>query len=624
VDEYKERLLIIEKDLEWLLHLSYQKFWSQIVYDKSCQKMIDSYLKLAPRPHDISDIKKLPQTIQLHHNNIHRYTFLVCLRMSTFKESQVNYLTPEGFASIIYNNFLFDIPKILDICVLYKHNSILSKMVNNLFDNQPKYFDDFNQCIKDITRAIEINKRTFQSIFELDPIYRFEAANSSSTTSLNDRIHLKLKEILETMYYLTDFTITLNDLIELVPNVTQLLYKQKFELFIGDFIETTLFGVKDVLTKIKKQNNNNNKPNDSIVLMIKKLKTLKNEFTSLFHRILINICVTPIMETFSSSQSSVKNDLKSIAQTMQQQNEKPTLQTHIDKFIKLCSDLLEFRRFASYYEHKHQLSDQIEMIFQISGNKIDKSQYNFLMNNLKTVVGEHSSHKQKPKEVITVATTSTATSKTSKPTNNIDPAELASMISSVTDLFPHYEIDFIKQCLNYYNYNIEEVINSMLEGNLPDFSSLNDYKDKEEEEEDIDLNEFSDPEDYELFRSTTLNQFNELKARRNIYDGDNFDVFKNEPSNIEIENIKANKNKTDTFDLNDKSEIDKTFYKNYDHIMHKRAEDDAIRRERDRMREREYGIKILDEMDQYEDEYDDTYDNNYDANDNDEPESFIK
>ena len=49
LDEHEERLYLIEQDLKWLLTLTYQKFWCQVVYDSSCQNMLDSYLRLAPR-----------------------------------------------------------------------------------------------------------------------------------------------------------------------------------------------------------------------------------------------------------------------------------------------------------------------------------------------------------------------------------------------------------------------------------------------------------------------------------------------------------------------------------------------------------------------------------------------
>ena len=89
IEEYKERLEIIEKDLKWLLKLSYQKFWCQIIYDNSCQQLIDSYLKLSPRTHDSFKLDRLQSDVLKMHDSIHRCVFLICLRMSTYKESRV-------------------------------------------------------------------------------------------------------------------------------------------------------------------------------------------------------------------------------------------------------------------------------------------------------------------------------------------------------------------------------------------------------------------------------------------------------------------------------------------------------------------------------------------------------
>ena len=97
---------------------------------------------------------------------IHKAVFLTFLRMSTHKESKVgaaplykkiwysklylwdcfyllhcapfskeNFITPAVFGEIIYDNFLFDIPKIMDLCVLFgKGNSqLLYKMIGKVF-----------------------------------------------------------------------------------------------------------------------------------------------------------------------------------------------------------------------------------------------------------------------------------------------------------------------------------------------------------------------------------------------------------------------------------------------------------------------------------------------------------
>lgn len=156
LEEYTERLKLVEMDLKWLLSLSYGKFWCQVIYDSTCQSMLDSYLKLAPRPHDVFKLKNLSAQVADVHSNVHKFVFLVCLRMSTYKETKDDFMTSSGFAYLIYNHFLFDIPKILDLCVLYKKNQVLAKMIQNLFETQSKYFDDFKICLKDIISVINL------------------------------------------------------------------------------------------------------------------------------------------------------------------------------------------------------------------------------------------------------------------------------------------------------------------------------------------------------------------------------------------------------------------------------------------------------------------------------------
>lgn len=47
---------------------------------------------------------------------------------------QDNFITPAVFGEIIYDNFLFDIPKILDLCVLFGkgNGQLLHKMIGKV------------------------------------------------------------------------------------------------------------------------------------------------------------------------------------------------------------------------------------------------------------------------------------------------------------------------------------------------------------------------------------------------------------------------------------------------------------------------------------------------------------
>ena len=65
---------------------------------------------------------------------------------------QEHYLSPEVHGSIVYDYYLFDLPKILDLCVLYGEGNrpLLSKMITNLFETQPKYEEDWCSTIKSL------------------------------------------------------------------------------------------------------------------------------------------------------------------------------------------------------------------------------------------------------------------------------------------------------------------------------------------------------------------------------------------------------------------------------------------------------------------------------------------
>uniref|UniRef100_A0A4W5KUB5 Activating signal cointegrator 1 complex subunit 2 n=1 Tax=Hucho hucho TaxID=62062 RepID=A0A4W5KUB5_9TELE len=135
VEEYLEHGKFITEDLDWLLALRHDKFWCQVVFDESLQKCLDSYLCHAPRGLDPSSLPSSPAVADMQ-RCVHRAVFMTFLRMATHKESKESFITPTVFGEIIYNNFLFDIPKILDLCVLFgKGNSqLLHKMIGELIN----------------------------------------------------------------------------------------------------------------------------------------------------------------------------------------------------------------------------------------------------------------------------------------------------------------------------------------------------------------------------------------------------------------------------------------------------------------------------------------------------------
>ena len=136
------------------------RFWCQLIFDSSLHHCVDSYLNEARRPHDISDTSvagcDMLSAVNARLMSLHRLFFQVCLRSSTHHESPTNFIDGKIFGDILYENYIFDIPRLMDICVVYGHGTdtaLVSKMIGNVFQQQPKYNDDLHAVVPTIERV---------------------------------------------------------------------------------------------------------------------------------------------------------------------------------------------------------------------------------------------------------------------------------------------------------------------------------------------------------------------------------------------------------------------------------------------------------------------------------------
>lgn len=61
--------------------------------------------------------------------------FMICLCFVIYKEDKDSFIILVVFGEIIYENFIFDISKLFDICVFFglSNEVLFSKMINNIF-----------------------------------------------------------------------------------------------------------------------------------------------------------------------------------------------------------------------------------------------------------------------------------------------------------------------------------------------------------------------------------------------------------------------------------------------------------------------------------------------------------
>uniref|UniRef100_A0A3Q3FUA5 Activating signal cointegrator 1 complex subunit 2 n=1 Tax=Labrus bergylta TaxID=56723 RepID=A0A3Q3FUA5_9LABR len=583
VEEFLEHAKFITEDLEWLLGLPHDKFWCQVVFDDSLQKCLDSYLHQAPRGLDLTSLPSSPALADMQ-RSIHRAVFLTFLRMATHKESKENFITPTVFGEIIYENFLFDIPKILDLCVLFgKGNSqLLHKMIENIFTQQPSYFSDLDETVPTVLQVFDtiLSKCGLQC----------EGAAAMEPMKLNAHkqptaMTMSQQELLETVLYLCDSTTTIHAFLDIYPAACTSFHAHIFSTCrLTSFYETA---VPDLEKAVRKRNFDDKSLQEDLW---KRLSHSCRKMVETAHLLLNYTCLQPILEGGENTLSFAEELLQ-----------------HFTSF-------LPEKRFLSDYDEQFPIADDVSLLQQALP-VIDETRTSYLLQGVESAWD--SVGRQRPQSHIhqksvaahqgaagaaAAASSSAGFQKVPEPQggresplgaeamlevprkgNNgagcpVSEAELESLLSCIRDLLPDLGEGFLLACLHEYNYNSELVINNILEDRLaPNLDKLDRAMPRPVKEELPDV----------------------LSVRSNVFDDDEFDIFRRDQ--IDMSRIWKGRRKGESARdmLNDKQHVteQKARYQAYETVV-----DEIVIVPGE-------NAEAYD-LDDYDDEYDDTYDMN--------------
>lgn len=580
VEEYLERATFVANDLDWLLALPHAKFWCQVIFDETLQKCLDSYLHHVPRKFD-EWVAPAPEVADMQ-KRLHRSVFLTFLRMSTHKESKDHFISPSAFGEILYNNFLFDIPKILDLCVLFgKGNSpLLKKMIGNIFNQQPSYYNDLDESMPTILQV-------FSNILQHSGLQGDGASSTPQKLEERGRLtpsDMPLLELKDIVLYLCDTCTTLWAFLDIFPLACQTFQKHDFCYRLASFYEIAIPELESAMKKRRLE--------DSRLLgdLWQRLSHSRKKLLEVFHTILYQICLLPILE------SSCDN-----------------IQGFIEEFLQIFSSLLQEKRFLRDYDALFPVADDVSLLQQAS-SVLDETRAAYILQAVESAwegVDRRKPTDAKDPPVAedlngVVATGEPVSGAASRPENSEDEeclgaaaalgapvsgVELDSLISQVKDLLPDLGEGFILACLEHYGYDPEQVINNILEERLaPALRQLDRGLDREMKPDPTPL----------------------LTSRHNVFQNDEFDVFSRD--SVDLSRVHKGRRKEENVRslLNDKREV-------------------AAQRQR----YEQYSV-VVEEVplqpgegpsyrgDDYEDEYDDTYDGNQvGANDADSDDELI-
>ncbi|XP_075290863.1 activating signal cointegrator 1 complex subunit 2 isoform X2 [Opisthocomus hoazin] len=515
---------------------------------------------------------------------LHRSVFLTFLRMSTHKESKEHFITPSVFGEIIYNNFLFDIPKILDLCVLFgKGNGLLlQKMIENIFTQQPSYFSDLNETLPTVLQV-------FSNILHKCGL-QCEGA-SAEPQKLEERVNvtpgnMPLQELKDIVLYLCDTCTTLWAFLDVFPLACQTFQKHEFCYRLASFYE---LAIPELESAVKKRHYEDN---SVFADLWRRISHSRKKMIEAFHILINQVCLQPILE------SSCEN-----------------IQPFIEEFLQIFTSVLQERRFLRDYDELFPVEDDISLLQQASST-LDETRTAYILQAVESAwEGVDRKKAQVVKDPPPPAASNGASAMVESTAEDVEElgaayasedecagaaaaltvkvsgVELDSLISQVKDLLPDLGEGFILACLEEYSYNAEQVINNILEDKLVPYL---------------------DKLDRTMQRQLKPDPTPLVTSRYNVFQNDEFDVFSRDSVDVSrIQKGKRREKDTTRSLLNDKRLVaeQKERYSQYSVVV----EEIPVQPGEAQL----YG-------EDYEDEYDDTYDGNQvGANDADSDDELI-
>ncbi|CAG0891869.1 unnamed protein product [Darwinula stevensoni] len=577
--EWLENARYLLEDLGFLLSLPHARFWSRVVQDQELHNSLESFLNQGPRDYDLS----VPESdIEVEHvvMALSRRVFIVFIRMATYKESGVEQMPPEVFAQLIYDKYVFDIPKLIGLCSMYgpKNHALLTKMVSHIFTVQPAYTDDMLHFSASLHEVFESIKQETGLVLE-------------SGRSTGCPVWRKLKDI---CLFLVDTCMSLWRFVDIYPPSANVFHQYTIDIRLASLYDAVMPDLSIGVQKVIESDDADCKSREEGVKMLDRLKHARLAIINAFRQILFIPCIHPLLQS--------SGERKGAEATQGEAS------TGVEDFIVVITSCLGERTFIVDYENYFPFEDDLSLLQQAS-IYIDATRTDYILEGIRScqeVVLSRTSSRPGPTKVSSypdepsIAASSSlipgvqtppheeflpksnvrdemAVTREAAASRVVTGVELDSLITKVKDLFHDFGEGFILACLEEYKFDPEEVINAVLEESLPPgLASM----------------------DHTLPRQAIPEQTappSALESRHCIYDGDEFDIFRRD--DVDLSKIHRGKKREDFKDAKEMLNCKKDLAPLQDlYSAYGAFETEGSL----------YDKHLL----EYEDEYDDTYDEN--------------
>ncbi|XP_012139377.1 activating signal cointegrator 1 complex subunit 2 isoform X2 [Megachile rotundata] len=483
----------IINDLKWLLSLPFYKFWSNIVYNTSVMNSLVSFLQEAPPFYALENFPNYPEMLKLL-ETLHCYVLMIFARLVTNKQSHEEYMSCPFLGNLLYENYIFTVPIILDLCQLYgrENDKVIRKILNCLFTLEPRYNNDLQKAVPCFIEALENVERKFgNSSIE----YNNEAVSLSKRNTHPPK--LTLFNLEDLTLYVLDISSTVTVFLKNYPPAVGIFHKKDFMNKIVSMYGSTIPEMYKTMDKLAY--NEENMP--KYVELKLRLDVTRIELINLYRVIIYE----PILD--------IQENVNTITET--------EVHKRVDDYCILLNDAISEKEFITDYDRFYPVQVDLETLSTIYP-EFDEM-YKYTLNSVNVVIGKSATSSVTfsnsvneavagpsgvSKQAITSANTNSSNEK--RVSMKKDSIQIVTLVSEVKDILCDLDERFIEMCLDYYNYDTASVINAVLEDSLP--SKLKEWKD------------LTPPMPNSIYDDTTVNNdlASEIKDLR-VYDNYDYD-----------------------------------------------------------------------------------------------------
>ncbi|KAL0102701.1 hypothetical protein PUN28_018189 [Cardiocondyla obscurior] len=486
--------------------------------------------------------------------NLQHIVLTVFARLCTNKESPSEYMSNMFFGNLLYDNYIFTIPIILDLCQLYgrENAKVVEKIIYSVFNLQPMYNDDLQKSVPCLIKALENVERRFENC----PSDMAEAVALSDRKSSTD---ITLHHLEDLVIYILDVASTLSILLKIYSPIIDVFHKDDFINKIVSLYGSTIPEMYKKLDMLAC--NDENMP--KYIELKHRLDVTRVEILNMYRIITYN-SILNIQENINTiSENEIRNC--------------------IDEYFNSLINAISEKEFIIDYHQFYPIDNDLQTVARLYP-EIDTIKHTYILQSLYASIGDAKATSVSSNNTnVAVAGCSGVQNNQQKKhfdvnglNNKTDFAskepDHMSLISDVKEILCDYGEGFIQECLKHYNYKVQSVINAVLEDDLPD------------ELKEIDKTlPYIPPDVMEKPPVATGSNADNLASNFqefNISDNNKFEIITQNFASTSNTRKKKDKYRNANEMFNDKSEIKKS-WKIYE----------------------KYGL-----VDEYEDEYDDTYD----------------